>query len=123
MKRFLFLALLAASAPGFSADKRPAPTAAAAEIEHLLDYLSQSRCQFERNGRWHSAAEARAHLERKLRHGRKSHDDPTAEYFIQHAATGSSLSGKAYQVRCPGKPVVVSADWFGAELRRLRAGD
>lgn len=120
MQRFLVLALLLATAPVLAADKQPAPTAAAAEINHLLDYLAQSRCQFERNGRWHGAGAARAHLERKLRHGKKRHKDPSAEYFIEHAATGSSLTGKPYQVRCPGDAVVASADWFRAELQRYR---
>ena len=120
MQRFLYLALLVATAPALAADERPAPTPAAAEINHLLDYLSQSRCQFERNGRWHGAREARGHIERKLRHVRKSSKDPSAEVFIQHAATGSSITGKPYQVRCPGDPVVASADWFRAELQRFR---
>ena len=96
-------------------------SAAPREIAHLLDYLGQSRCQFERNGRWHGAGEARSHLERKLRHVRKRDADASAEEFITHAATGSSLSGKPYQVRCPGQPVVPSAQWFRAELERFRA--
>lgn len=128
MKRFLFLALLGVSTLGVStpvpaAGERATATPSAAEIAHLLDYLSNSGCQFERNGRWHGAAEARAHLERKLRYGKKSNPDPSAEHFIRHAATGSSVSGKPYRVRCPGQPVVASAQWFGAELRRRRAGD
>lgn len=120
MKRFLFLALLVALSPVLAADARPAATPAAAEINHLLDYLSQSRCQFERNGRWHGAQEARGHIERKLRYVKKSSKDPSAEFFIQHAATGSSVTGKPYQVRCPGEPVVASADWFRTELQRFR---
>jgi hypothetical protein len=119
--RACLLGLALGPAVGLAAP-RPA-TPAQDEIAALLDHLSQSRCQFQRNGRWHGAGEARAHLERKLRHLRKRIAQPSAEQFIAHAATGSSLSGKPYQVRCPAAPLTASADWFGAELRRLRAAD
>lgn len=123
MTRTLILALLLASVPAFAAEQRPAPTAAAAEINHLLEYLSQSRCEFERNGRWHGADEARRHLERKLRYATKGGENPSAEQFVQQAATASSVTGKPYQVRCPGATAVTSAHWFEAELQRLRASD
>jgi hypothetical protein len=121
MKRFLFLALLGASTTVLAANERATPTPSAAEITHLLDYLSNSRCQFERNGRRHGPAEARGHLERKLRHARRQDAGLSAEAFIAQAATGSSLTGKPYQVRCPGAPALPSADWFRAELQRFRA--
>ena len=121
--RACLLTLALGPALGLAAPTAAAPAPAQDEIAGLLEHLSQSDCQFQRNGRWHGADEARAHLERKLRHLRKRIAQPSAEQFIAHAATGSSLSGKPYQVRCPDAPVTASADWFGAELRRLRAGD
>jgi hypothetical protein len=121
--RVCLLTLALGPAFGLAAPTTAAPVPARDEIASLLDHLSQSRCQFERNGRWHGADEARAHLERKLRHLRKRIARPSAEQFIAHAATGSSLSGKPYQVRCPSAVATASADWFGAELRRLRAAN
>lgn len=119
--RACLLGLALGPAAGLAAPRPATPAPAQDEIAALLDHLSQSRCRFQRNGRWHGADEARAHLERKLRHLRKRIARPSAEQFIAHAATGSSLSGKPYQVRCTAAELTASADWFGAELRRLRA--
>jgi hypothetical protein len=33
------------------------------EIAHLLDYVGQSGCQFNRNGSWHDSKAAREHLQ------------------------------------------------------------
>ena len=44
----------------------------------------------------------------------------TAEQFIERAASKSSISGRAYQVRCPGQPAQPAATWFKAKLDALR---
>ena len=40
--------------------------------------------------------------------------------FIERAASKSSISGRAYQVRCPGQPVQPAASWFRTKLDALR---
>ena len=45
----------------------------------------------------------------------------TAESFIERGASKSSMSGKPYRVRCPGKAVVTAAHWFVQRLKTLRA--
>jgi len=90
------------------------------EIEYLLDYLEHSGCRFERNGRWYDAADARAHMERKLNWLLKRDLVGSAEQFIQRAATESSRSGKPYRVQCESDDPVDSAAWFRAELTRSR---
>jgi hypothetical protein len=40
----------------------PTPMTVRAEVDALLGKLESSGCQFNRNGSWHSAAEAKAHL-------------------------------------------------------------
>lgn len=95
------------------------PPAAAAEIQHLLSYLATSGCAFYRNGDWYEAAAARAHLEKKYQYLLKKDLINRAEDFIARAATASSLSGEAYQVRC-GEQATNSAAWLMAELIRLR---
>lgn len=92
--------------------------AAPREIAGLIAALGASGCEFQRNGSWHDAAAARAHLQRKYDYLRKRDLAPTAELFIERAATRSSMSGKAYRVRCPGRAEQPAADWF---LQRLRA--
>jgi hypothetical protein len=87
------------------------------EIEHLLGYVAASSCTFERNGSQYPAQQARDHLVDKYRFagGRIA----TAEQFIEHLATKSSLSGRAYHVRC-GKSDEESGPWLSAELQRYR---
>lgn len=97
----------------------PAP-AAQAEVAHLLDYLTQSGCQFQRNGSWHAAPEARAHLQRKYDYLAKRGLVKQAEDFIRHGASQSSLSGKPYQVKCGDNTPRASGPWLHQELQRHR---
>lgn len=97
------------------------PAQAQREIDGLIAGLATSGCAFERNGDWHSADEARAHLQRKYDYLRKRGLADSAEHFIERGASRSSMSGQPYHVRCPDKPVVESGDWFQALLKRLRA--
>jgi hypothetical protein len=68
-------------------------------------------------------ADARDHLQRKYDWARKRHLAGSAEEFIERAASRSSLSGKPYRVRCPGRPEVESQRWFHEVLRRIRVDD
>lgn len=98
-----------------------APTKQAqAEIDHLREYLARSGCKFYRNGDWHDAASARRHIDRKYAYLREREMADTAELFIERAASRSSRSGKAYQVRCDGAKAVEASRWFRGELERFR---
>ncbi len=92
----------------------------AAEVEHLLAYLSASSCHFQRNGEWHDAATAARHLREKYEVMLRRDLITTAESFIERAASRSSMSGQPYLVRCAPAASVPSGNWFGAELRRHR---
>lgn len=94
---------------------------ARAEIEHLLDYLGASDCEFYRNGSWYGPRKAAAHLRRKYEYYLDHADTPSAVEFIDTMASASSLSGQPYQVRCPGAGPVAAGAWFEAELSRHRA--
>ena len=96
------------------------PAQAEREIERLIGALGASGCEFQRNGTWYPASEAQAHLRRKYDYLRKRDLVDTAEQFIERAGTRSSMSNKAYAVRCPGKAAVPSAQWLGARLSELR---
>lgn len=116
--RFIAVVALAVSAVAASA----APTAKAQrEIDGLIAALGDSGCEFERNGSWHDAKTARAHLQKKYDYLRKRGMADTAESFIERGASKSSMSGKPYRVRCPGKAVDSAAHWFEQRLRTLRA--
>ncbi len=115
----IVLALVALSLGVASMAAAPSPDAKR-EIDHLLDHLGQSGCEFNRNGTWYGAAAARSHLQMKLEYLSRRGLVSTAEEFINRAASVSSASGKPYQVRCGGGDAVASKRWFQAELLRFR---
>jgi Family of unknown function (DUF5329) len=91
------------------------------EITLLLERIESSNCSFFRNGDWYPAADARKHLQMKLDYMVKRNMLGSAEEFISKAATASSVSGEAYQIRCGAQAPVASAVWLGAELKRIRS--
>ncbi|MES2671677.1 MAG: DUF5329 domain-containing protein [Pseudomonadota bacterium] len=116
--RTVVVVALAVSAVAASA--APSPKAQR-EIDGLIAALGDSGCEFERNGSWHDAKTARAHLQKKYDYLRRRGMADTAESFIERGASKSSMSGKPYRVRCPGKAVDTAAHWFEQRLRTLRA--
>ena len=113
---FALLAGLLVSLPAVSAP----PPAAAREIDQLIAALGGSGCEFQRNGTWYPSAKAQEHLRRKYDWLRERDKVANAEQFIALAGTQSSMTGRAYQVRCPGHPVVPSAQWLRARLLEMR---
>jgi hypothetical protein len=112
------LCALALALPACAADLTPA---AHKEIAQLLDRIETSNCSFNRNGSWYGAQDARKHLQRKLDYMVERKMLGSAEEFIAHAGTASSMSGKPYLIRCGAGESTPSADWLRAELRRMRA--
>src|SRR5262245_14483437 len=91
------------------------------EITQLLDRIEASNCSFGRNGSWHPPAEARKHLQMKVDYMVKRNMLGSTEEFISKAATSSSVSGQAYQIRCGAGEPMASAVWLTSELKRIRA--
>jgi hypothetical protein len=114
------LSLVAVATLALSAFAAVPTPSAKAEIDQLLTRLQSSGCEFERNGSWHNANEARAHIERKYRYLLKKELVGTTEDFIVGAATQSSMSGKPYQVKC-GNVQLTSAQWMRDQLKQVRA--
>lgn len=118
----LLAGLLATACLGAAA--APVPPAVRAEIDGLMTRLSASNCQFERNGSWHSAVDARTHLLRKLDYIEKQRDTlASTEQFIALAASKSSFSGKPYRVKCGAAEPIPSRDWLNRELKAVRASE
>ena len=118
MRRALAALVLALSA---AAALAAPPADARREIDGLIAALGRSGCQFQRNGRWYPASDAQAHLRRKYDWLRKRDLVDSAEQFIARAGTESSVTGKAYQVRCGGRAAEPAAAWLRARLAALRA--
>jgi hypothetical protein len=116
--RTAWMALATALLAAPPAWAEPSP-AVQQEIGQLLAYLERSGCEFHRNGQWHDAHAARAHIESKYQYLLRRDLVQTTDDFIVNAATSSSMGGGPYQVRCGGT-VQTSADWLRAELARLR---
>ncbi len=112
------IGLLGVMVPFAHADATSAATQA--EIAELLHELGTSHCDFFRNGNWYDSAKAESHLKRKLDYFERKDLLTTADAFISDAASQSSMSGEAYQVRCPGGQAQPSADWLKEKLEELR---
>lgn len=89
------------------------------EVDYLFSYLKNSNCSFNRNGSWYNAEEAVDHLTTKYNYIVRKGWLDTTEHFIERAATKSSISGKAYLVKC-GETEMSSADWFKQALEAYR---
>ena len=100
---------------------QPPSATTQAEISHVLSYMGTSGCEFDRNGNWYDAEEARSHLQRKLDYLVKHSLVTTTEDFILRGASSSSMSGEEYLVRCPGADPVKSREWLTGELQRYRS--
>lgn len=108
--KYFVTILLLATATAVLADMQ-------SEIQHLLQYVENSGCEFERNGTVYNSKEARSHIERKYGYV-KSRVDET-EDFIKYAATESSISGRNYHVTCNSNKQL-SAEWLQHELTWYR---
>ncbi len=87
----------------------------------MLGRLVASGCEFNRNGNWYTAAEAKSHLSQKLKYFEDRGMVQTTEQFIEMAASGSSMSGQPYLVRCGNSAPVQSGQWLRTELKDLRS--
>jgi hypothetical protein len=96
------------------------PPVAQAEINFLLSTIAASGCEFYRNGSWYGAKEAAAHLSSKFRYLLARDQVQSSEDFIEKAATRSSLSGRAYAIRCDGDEVVPTHQWLVSILAQYR---
>jgi len=90
------------------------------EIQHLLDYLQNAGCEFNRNGKWYGAEQAVKHINMKYQYFANHGAINSAEQFIDQAASKSSMSGKFYMVKCGASEPIKSSVWFKRELTRFR---
>jgi len=88
------------------------------EIKHLLQFVEQTSCTYERNGSLHSGAEAKDHIQKKYEY----YEDKvkTAEDFIKYSATESTFSSKKYKIHCANEATINSSDWLLSELQVYR---
>ena len=91
-----------------------------ARIDFLLRGIETAKgVTFIRNGKAHDAADAGSHLRRKLAYADERIQ--TAEQFIKHAASESSVTGRNYQVRLADGTTLDAATYFKQQLREFDA--
>jgi hypothetical protein len=120
MKRYGYLRWMLLLGLMFSAFAFAAPLTEQQKIDTLIHGVETLQgAQFIRNGTAYDGKAAADHLQMKRRYagGRVK----TASDFIACCATGSSMSGKPYQIRYDDGKTVDAADYFRAELKRLDA--
>jgi len=91
---------------------------AQAEIEYLLQFISNSGGRFIRSGTEYPPKEAAAHLRLKL--SKAGGRVKTAEDFIAGLARKSYLTGKPYQIKLPDGTVQPTGPWLTQALARHR---
>jgi len=96
------------------------PDAARVEIVELLRRVGASGCLFRRNGVVYDAARGEKHLHGIFDALARYDNIVSAEDFIERAATRSSLSGLAYEVRCADAPALPSRLWLLDQLAQMR---
>lgn len=116
MRRTAFLIFFIASyvmpAPVLSSETQD-------EIDHLLAFVENTECQYERNGDFHSGKDAVKHIKKKYKYFRNNIHN--TEQFIELSATKSTLSGKYYMIHCEGRPKIKSQQWLLQELKLYRS--
>jgi hypothetical protein len=88
------------------------------EINYLIEFVRNSACEIVRNGKYHGAEKAVAHIQKKYDYFKD--DITTAEQFIEYSASKSTVSGKYYLVRCGESQPLRTRDWLLNELKRYR---
>lgn len=96
------------------------PKSVQVEVSFLLGYIEGSGCLFYRNGSWHDSKAAQVHIRDKYKYLAARSQINSTEEFIEKAATKSSFTGQAYEVKCNGGMPVTSNLWLRDELARLR---
>ncbi|URM26776.1 DUF5329 domain-containing protein [Pseudomonas frederiksbergensis] len=117
--QWLIAAGIGLTVMAFNAQAQISPQATQ-EINGLLDFIEHSECRFVRNDSEYPGPQARAHLEKKLEYLEEHDKVNSAEDFIELAATQSSKSGLAYEVRCPAAGIQPASLWLKTELQRQR---
>jgi len=96
------------------------PAAQRNEVNHLIHFVKTTSCKMNRNGQYHDAAAALAHIQKKYDYFRNKIS--TTEQFIELSATKSTMSGHYYTVKCGNAPPLRAQDWLLRELKKFRRG-
>lgn len=120
MRRLLATVLTCAAIATTAAAASLSP-GARTEIDALMSKLEASSCEFNRNGSWHSATEAKAHLIRKLKYLEDKGMVQSTEQFIELAASTSSVTGQPYLVKCGDGAPIQSRTWLLTQMRAMRS--
>lgn len=115
----------AQSAPGAKAPSNPGQPALSEDqkIEALIQCVEASGLGFVRNGTEYDSKKAAEHLRSKWNYARKrprlAGSVATARDFIKNIASGSSMSGKPYQIVFKDGRRVNAGDWLTGKLEAL----
>lgn len=88
------------------------------EIDHLLMFIENTKCQYERNGKLYIGNDAAKHIREKYNYFKDEID--STESFIELSATKSKMSGKYYMILCKGNSKIKSQEWLLQELKNYR---
>jgi hypothetical protein len=109
------------STKNVSAWQQTKPLTEKQKIEWLIAFIAKQEGSFIRNGSEYTPSQAAEHLRMKWQ---KAGDKiKTAQDFIKHLASSSSMSGKPYQILLKNGQKVNVGALLNAELKRISAND
>jgi hypothetical protein len=88
------------------------------EIEHLMLYVKNSECIFNRNGEDYKGSDAVTHIKRKYDYFKE--EIKTTEDFVALSATKSEISGEKYKVKCKQGEAEELGQWLLHVLSSFR---
>lgn len=107
---------------GATKQQKRTPLSEAEKIEWLIQQIAALEgAVFIRNGAEHTSVEAAEHL--KMKWQAAAERISTAEQFIEHIASKSSLTGEAYQIQLPGGHRIPARRWLHEQLANLEQTD
>lgn len=89
------------------------------EVDHLIEFVSNTPCQIDRNWTNHSGTEAIVHIQQKYDYFKDNIQ--TTEQFIEYSAAKSTMTGRDYLLKCKGQRSIKTRDWLKQELQKYRA--
>lgn len=105
------------AAPLIQQQQQTKPLNETQKIEWLIAFIAKQEGTFIRNGSEYTPAQAAEHLRMKWK---KAGDKiATAQDFIKHLASSSSMSGKPYQIKFKNGQVLNVGILLQAELKRI----
>ena len=88
------------------------------EVQYLINFVKESPCILERNGKQYQGDKSAPHIQKKYDYYKDK--IKTTEQFIELSATKSLMSGRYYMVTCGDEKAIKTQQWLLQALSDYR---